>query len=170
MTIFLFIKEGVASQIYPVEGITLFGVKDAVKIALDNNKQLLVFKKKLDEASHQVKMSQSEMYPKLNLSGGLSYTKWLKRKKYPVEFNLGEEKITDLLEEPAYPPYNPFLSLSLSQNLFDRGKTQNTIKLSQENLKELEIDYQLLAQQITEEVAEAYYICKKTMKTETGVS
>lgn len=140
------------------EGITLFNVKEAINLAVDNNKQLLSFKKKIDEASFQVGIACSELYPKIKLDNRLSYTEKLKR-----EDSSGLIDVQSL-SEPSY--YTPSISLSISQKLFERGKIKNTIRQAKENLKATELEYQILKREIIEKTASAYYNLKKENERE----
>ncbi|MCP4351489.1 MAG: TolC family protein [Desulfobacterales bacterium] len=135
---------------------------EAVRIALLNRFEISVADKHIQQLKAELTAAESNLYPRIDLTGDTQYTKLFnKDEPYDISFDYEDiqYKITPTRDSDKY---LSGITLSLTQNLYTGGQTENDIKGAQKRVQVGEFAKQVEKRNIAHSVIQAYWELKKT--------
>jgi len=108
---------------------------DVVKKAQEHSYDLKIADYNILISKQGIRSARSEYFPKLNLGGGIEYTRNYRDIKDTTVMSIGDAFVN------PYTRYQSILGITVSYNLFDFGIRGDTLKMAKEDkeLKELEL-------------------------------
>jgi outer membrane protein len=127
--------------------------KEAVKLALERNPEVLIAQEEFDELKGKIAEVRSGAYPQVSLQGyGL-------RLRDPSILNSSSfDEVPKEFKDALVPrPSNMFdLGLNIKQPIYNAGKVRTALKLAKESLGEKEAAQEVVRQQVTFRVFQAF--------------
>ncbi len=128
-------------------------LKEAVRLALERNPEVLVAQEELDELKGKITEVRSGAYPQISFQGyGL-------RLRDPSILNSSSfDEVPKEFKDALVPrPSNMFdLGFNIKQPIYNAGKVRTALKLAQESLGEKEAAQEVVRQQLTFKVFQAF--------------
>ena len=128
-------------------------LKEAVKLALERNPEVLVAREELDELKGKITEVRSGAYPQITFQGyGL-------RLRDPSILNSSSfDEVPKEFKDALVPRANNMfdLGLNIKQPLYNAGKVRTALKLAKESLGEKEAAQEVVRQQVTFKVFQAF--------------
>ncbi len=128
-------------------------LKEAVKLALERNPEVLVAREELDELKGKITEVRSGAYPQITFQGyGL-------RLRDPSILNSSSfDEVPKEFKDALVPRANNMfdLGLNVKQPIFNAGKVRTALKLAKESLGEKEAAQEVVRQQLTFKVFQAF--------------
>jgi outer membrane protein len=129
-----------------------------VEIALKKNPSLVAAKNTVNVIESRVGQAKSNYYPQINWTGGYSR---ISQAGSGGSVNLSSGSLSSSSSSNgAFDQYSS--SFTLSQNIYDFGRTSTQVKISQLNFDSSRSDFENVAEQVILSVKQAYYAVVQT--------